>query len=143
MPVTLKAARKELFKGLGESALTFADYSVGKGTAARTVTVASNADYGNRASLEISNAVVEATVGRGFSKKLPGQSLGDIFERQVAAFLRATFLSLPHLRPGKWAVNQITSRDESAVTAYEQYSHLGDLAAFCLEHRQLAAALGN
>lgn len=143
MPATLKIAREAFFHGLAERSLTFMDYQVGKGTTRKTVTAASNADFGNRASLEISNAVVESIVGRVFGKKIPGQSLGDIFERHVADFLRSTFLSLSHLRPGNWSIDQITSRAEEAVTTYDQYAHLGDLATFCLQHRQLAAALGN
>ena len=143
MPATLKSARETLFKRLSEKALTFADYQIGKGAAKRIVSAASNADYGNRASVEISNAVIESIIGKVEAPKMPGQSLGDLFERYIAEFLRSTFLSLSHLRPGKWSVDQITSRSEQAVAAYEQYSHLGDLATFCFQHRELAAALGN
>jgi hypothetical protein len=143
MPATLEAARRKLFAGLAEQALTFGTYTVGKGKAARKVLAASNSDYGNRASLEISNAVVETIIGRNEAKKLPGQSLGDIFERNVAEFLRDSFLKLPHLRPGKWSIDHVTKRSEQAVVSCEQYSHLGDLAKYCLEHRELAASLGN
>ncbi len=140
---TLETARKQLFSHLGERVLNFADYQVGKGANRRTVQAASNADFSNRASLEISNRVVEAIVGRVSGAKAPAQSLGDIFERHIAEFLRTTFLALPHLRPGKWQVDQITKRSVEAVAACEQYSHLGDLAAFCSQYKELAAALGN
>lgn len=143
MPATLETARKELFRSLAEKVLNFGDYKIGKGTKSRLVTAASNSDYSNRASLEISNAVVESIVGRVTAVKIPGQSLGDIFERHVGDFLRSTFLSLAHLRPGNWSVDQITKRSEEAVASCEQYSHLGDLATFCLQHRELAAVLGN
>ena len=143
MSATLEKARKDLFQSLAEKLLTFAKYKAGKGKMKKTVIAASNADYGNRASLEISNAVVESIVGRKMGKKLPGQSLGDLFERHISEFLRSTFLPLGHLRPGIWSVDQITSRSEDAISLYEQYSHLGDLAAFCLKYRELAASLGN
>jgi len=140
----LSKAREYLFGGLSESVLTFAKYTVGKGEKKRKVTAASNADYGNRASLEISNAVVERiTGGRRMAKKLVAQTLGDLFEKQIAEYVKSTFLKLGHLRPGRWDVVQVTKRSDQAVTGCEQYSHLDDLAAFCLKHRELAAALGN
>jgi hypothetical protein len=143
MPATLELARKEFFKCLAEKALTFGTYTKGKGTAASKVVAASNADYNNRTSLEVSNAVVEALVGSRMAKKLPGQTLGDVFEKCVAGFLRSTFLELSHRRPGSWSVDHITTRSEQAVIGCEQYAHLGDLATFCLQHRELAASLGN
>ncbi len=143
MPATLEAARRKLFDSLGKSALTFGNHKVGKGKLAKLVSAASNSDHNNRASLEISNAVAESIVGRREGKKLAGQSLGDIFERNVAEFLRDTFLKLPHLRPGKWSVDHVTKRSQQAVISCEQYAHLGDLAKFCSDHRQLAASLGN
>lgn len=144
MPSVLEAARQKFFDALlSHRILTFSKYELGKGKSKKSVIAASNSDYGNRASLEISNAVVEKIVGHTKSKKLAGQSLGDIFERLVAEFLRDAFLPLSHLRPGNWSVDQITSRSELAMTSFEQYSHLGDLATFCLQYRELAAVLGN
>jgi hypothetical protein len=104
---------------------------------------ANNADYGNRASLEISNSVVESVIGIKKGQKTAGQTLGDIFEKSVAEFLRDSFLKLDHLRPGIWNIDHITTRSEQAVAGCEQYSHLGELARFCQEHRELAASLGN
>jgi hypothetical protein len=143
MLATLETARKEFFESLAASALTFGTYTVGKGAAARKVLAVNNSDYGNRASLEISNAVAESIVGIRKGKKPAGQTLGDVFEKSVADFLQKSFLKLGHLRPGKWSIDHITSRSEQAVVGCEQYAHLGDLAKFCLEHRELAAALGN
>lgn len=144
MPSVLEAARQKFFNSLlSNGVLTFSNYNVGKGKTKRTVVAASNSDYGNRASLEISNAVIEKIVGHTKSKKLAGQSLGDIFERSVAVFLRDAFLPLSHLRPGNWSIDHITSRSDLAITSFEQYSHLGDLATFCLQYRELAAVLGN
>jgi len=143
MSTTLELARQELFQKLAEKALTFGTYTVGKGSAARKVCAANNSDYNNRASLEISNAVVESIVGITKAKKSAGQTLGDIFEKSVAHFLQNSFLKLGHLRPGNWNIDHITTRSEKAVVGCEQYSHLGDLARYCLEHRELAASLGN
>lgn len=144
MSATLERARAALFKGLAEKVLTFGTYAVGKGDRKRQVEAASNADYNNRASLEISNAVVEKiTGGRIAHSKLVAQTAGDLFEKSVADYLRATFLPLSHLRPGRWDIKQVTTRSEEAVTACEQYAHLNDLTAFCQQHRELAAALGN
>ncbi len=143
MPATLESARREFFESLSNKALSFGTYSVGKGVAARKILAASNSDYGNRASLEISNAVVESIVGIKKATKPPGQTLGDIFEKSVAEFLQKTFLKLGHLRPGNWRIDHITTRSEQAVVGCEQYAHLGDLAKFCSEHRELAASLGN
>ena len=143
MPATLETARKEFFESLADRVLTFGSHTVGKGKGARRVLAASNSDFGNRASLEISNAVVQSIVGTNKSKKLAGQTLGDIFEKSVAEFLRKSFLKLGHLRPGDWSVDHIPTRSEEAVVGCEQYSHLGDLANFCLAHRELAASLGN
>lgn len=144
MPATLSKARTCLFKGLSDKVLTFSEYLVGKGDKKRTVCASSNADYGNRASLEISNAVVERIAGgRRMASKPVAQTLGDLFEKQIAEYVRSTFLELGHIRPGIWNVIHVTSRSEQAVTGCEQYSHLKDLAAICLKHRELAAALGN
>ena len=144
MPATLEAAKRKLFKSLSEKVLTFDSYKIGKGKSARQVLAASNADYSNAASLQISNYVVEKiTGGKKEQKKLAGQTLGDSFEKLIAEYLKETFLPLDHLRPGRWEICQITARNEEAVTGCEQYSHLHDLAKFCTEHRQLKAALGN
>jgi len=144
MPATLETARKEFFESLAaRKALSFNHYKVGKGNSVKKVFAASNADYNNRASVEISNAVAESIVEIKKAKKLVAQTLGDLFEKSVAEFLQKSFLKLGHLRPGKWSIDHITSRSEQAVVGCEQYAHLGDLAKFCLEHRELAASLGN
>lgn len=143
MSTTLETAREVLFHRLAQKVLTFATYKVGKGKAAKEVFAASNSDYNNRASNEITNAVVESIVGIKKAKKLAGQSLGDVFEKSIAEFLQNSFLKLSHLRPGNWSIDHIPTRSEEAVAGCEQYSHLGDLAKFCIAHRELAASLGN
>lgn len=144
MPATLETARSELFERLAGDVLTFDAYSVGKGAKSKRIIAASNADYSNTASLEISNFVAKRVTGaRRRQKKLAAQSLGDRFEKHIEHYLRSTFLHLGHLRPGKWNIQQITNRNEQAVASCEQYSHLDDLTRFCQDHRELRAVLGN
>lgn len=144
MSNTLDTARRTLFQSLSGRVLSFSDHPVGTASKKQVVEAASNADFGNRASLEISNAVVEQILGgRPRGAKLPAQTLGDLFEKSIASYLRTTFLPLGHLRPGKWEIMHVTARSDDVVSAYEQYGHLKDLANYCRQHRELAAALGN
>lgn len=153
MSATLERARDALFKGLAENVLTFGKYTPKESKAKKTkakspkpekIIAASNADYGNRASLEISNSVADSIIKiRKFKRKLPAQTLGDQFEKLVATYLKSTFLPLAHLRPGKWDVMHVAKRSDQAVANCEQYAHLEDLAKFCAAHKELAASLGN
>ena len=136
----LREAREEFFGSIiDRHLLTFDDYNSQR-SAVRAV---SNADFSNRASVAISNAVARKIGIQKIHKKLPGQSQGDLFEELVCGFLEKTFCSLAHLRPGQWNVQRITSRDESSISLFDQYRHLADLARFCSENRELASALGN
>jgi hypothetical protein len=106
-------ARQRFFRALSaKNLLTFDEYKVGKAS----IRAASNADYNNRASVSLSNAVAEKIVANKQAKKLPGQTQGDLFEELVSGFLSETFPAL---------------------------GHLADLARFCSENRELASALGN
>lgn len=140
MKSVLERARAKFFKALTDTnLLTFDDYKSGN----VNVRSASNADYNNRASVEISNAVARSIVAEKKHRKLPGQSQGDLFESLVCEFVGQTFLKLDHLRPGAWTVQRITARDDSALSTFDQFRHLADLAKFCSENRELASALGN
>jgi len=46
------------------------------------------------------------------------QTSGNDFEDLVARFVRTTFMKLPHLRPGKWDVRQVKSRNRSEIANY-------------------------
>lgn len=140
MKSVLEKARREFFQSLvARKLLTFDDYKLRN----TTIRAASHADYNNRASVEISNAVARKIVTEKTFKKLPGQSQGDLFEQLVCDFLSKTFSALGHLRPGSWNVERITTRDDSAISHFDQFRHLADLARFCSENRELASALGN
>ncbi|MEI8294181.1 MAG: NgoMIV family type II restriction endonuclease [bacterium] len=140
MPSVLEKSRRSFFKELSaRNLLTFDDYNSQKSA----IHAVSNADFSNRASVAISNSVARKIGVVKKCKKLPGQSQGDLFEELVCGFIRETFCSLSHIRPGQWNVQRITARDESAIWLFDQYRHLADLARFCSENRELASALGN
>jgi len=140
MQSVLEKARRGFFRELAaKNLLTFDDYKAQRST----VRAVSNADFSNRASVAISNAVAQKIGIQKNHKKLPGQSQGDLFEELVCGFLKKTFCALEHLRPGLWNVQRITARDDSAISLFDQYRHLADLARFCSENRELASALGN
>jgi NgoMIV restriction enzyme len=104
----------------------------------------SNADSGNKTSISLAWKVASAlgpitTV----AKKPPGQRLGDNFEKAVFRFLQTTFPKLKHLRPGRWKMDQVTSRSGLGIASFQQYSHLSLLSDLAKQHKQLATVLGN
>lgn len=127
----IQAARIEFHKTLLSSLLTID----GKG-------VPSNADKDNKTSVAIARGIadrLQAEIG----ERIAAQSSGNQFEELVARFVRATFLKLPHLRPGKWDVHQVGNRNRAEIARYAQYSHLIALQKAAHENPALAAALGN
>jgi hypothetical protein len=126
----IQHARAEFHKGLLKSLLTVND----KG-------VPGNADGSNRTSIAIASGIarrLEAETGQ----RLVAQSSGNQFEDLVAGFVRATFLKLPHLRPGKWDVGKVSNR-RGQLGIYAQYAHLIALQEAAAKDTELAAALGN
>lgn len=105
--------------------------------------VASNADKGNRASRGIALGVAQRLRYEVSGERGPGQTAGNTFETLCANFVRSTFLRLDHLRPGNWAVQQVSSRRRLAIAAYEQYAHLTALDRAAQNDPELAAALGS
>jgi hypothetical protein len=127
----IQHARAEFHKSLLQSLLTISD----KG-------VPSNADKDNRTSVAIALDIakkLEAETG----VRSAAQTSGNQFEDFVARFVRTTFLKLPHLRPGKWEVRQVSSRNRSEIAKYAQYAHLIALQEAAAHNKELAAALGN
>jgi hypothetical protein len=127
----IQHARAEFHKSLLKSLLTID----AKG-------VPTNADKDNKISVAIAGGIaqkLEAETGvRGAA-----QTSGSNFEDLVARFVEATFLRLPHLRPGKWTVRQVKSRNRSEIANYAQYAHLIALQEAAAKNPALAAALGN
>jgi NgoMIV restriction enzyme len=123
--------RAEFHKWLLESLLTIDD----KG-------VPSNADKDNKTSVAIALGIAQKlrveTGVRGAA-----QTSGNKFEDLVARFVQATFMRLPHLRPGKWEVRQVGNRNRAEIAKYAQYAHLVALQDAANKNPDLAAALGN
>jgi hypothetical protein len=104
--------------------------------------VASNADGGQVASVQIAASIANA-LGAREGKKLAGQTAGLRFEKAVERFLKATFGSgISGLRPGEWRVECIQSRSSLVIAQYEQYSHLEDVRKIAKDNPDLAAAIG-
>jgi hypothetical protein len=102
--------------------------------------VASFADASSRTSVALAKGILARLPGGHAPRpKSSGQSMGGRFEECCADFLRATFLSLAHLRPGQWRVERA---DAQGIARFEQYLHLARLEALAQQHHDLAAALG-
>ena len=99
--------------------------------------ISSNSDKDNRASVGIGLGLAEAIGVTSDRKRLGGSAAGTEFERCTQDFLQATFPQLSHLRPGGWHV-----RAGSAISRFEQYSHLEGLEQAAKANAELAAALG-
>jgi hypothetical protein len=100
------------------------------------------ADRGSKSSISISRLIVD-NIGASIKRvKDAGQTSGHQFEGSMSDFLRATFIKLNHLRPGRWLVlpDGISAID---LTHYEQYAHLGQLNAVLKQHPELQATLGS
>ncbi|MGP3971368.1 NgoMIV family type II restriction endonuclease [Streptomyces sp. 6N223] len=106
--------------------------------------VASNADGGQKSSVEIALSIATDLSAQIAPKKLTGQRAGKQFEEAVERFLKRTFPVLQSLRPGDWAIENVGgSRAEYQISKYEPYSHLADLARAIENDRNLASVLGN
>lgn len=101
------------------------------------------ADASQLFSREVAKHIYDAIGGHLKTGRLSGQTLGNQFELLTADYLDATFLRLGHLRPGKWAIEQVRSRSSNLIARFEQYAHLIDLKALANTNQVLAAALGN
>jgi hypothetical protein len=104
--------------------------------------VPSNADKDNRTSVAIARGIA-TRLQAGVGERAAAQTSGNAFEELVAKFLRATFSQLVGLRPGRWDIRQVGSRNRSEIGNYAQYAHLVALQAAARDNPSLAAALGN
>ncbi len=124
-------ARKDFHKSLLESLLTV---SVDE--------IPSNADKDSKISVDIASGIARRLRAETGTRHA-GQTSGNKFEALVAAFVEVTFNRLPHLRPGKWKVFQVGSRNRDEIKKYAQYAHLSALQEAAKTNPDLAAALGN
>ncbi|NTV68083.1 MAG: restriction endonuclease [Chlorobaculum sp.] len=105
--------------------------------------VPSNADKDNKASVRIAAGIAELLKAETQCERLAGQTSGNKFEDACASFVKATFLKLAHLRPGKWDIHQVTGRNRLEIARYEQYAHLIALDEAAKGNPALAAMLGS
>ncbi len=127
----IESARKDFHQSLLNSLLTVSSNGI-----------PSNADKSNATSVAIARGITDrlkANVGT----RVAAQTSGKKFEEITASFVSAAFLGLAHLRPGKWKVEQILSRNRAEIANYAQYAHLIALQKAAKKDRELAAALGN
>ncbi|WP_422137393.1 NgoMIV family type II restriction endonuclease [Endozoicomonas sp. ALC020] len=110
--------------------------------------ICSNADNGQKHSVLVANLLATKVAKKAGvilveRKKKDGQTLGNEFEEACALYLKNTFLRLGSLRPGNWEVRKISSRKQSVLGKYEQYTHLAELGRLATEHLELRNFLGD
>ncbi|WP_206107113.1 NgoMIV family type II restriction endonuclease [Paenibacillus favisporus] len=105
--------------------------------------IPSNADGSNGNSVLFAKSIMDALNYETTREKAAGQTSGNQFEEINVSFLKETFLSLGHIRPGGWSIKKVGSRSQLAIAEYEQYHHLVSLRNASKSNPELAAALGN
>lgn len=98
------------------------------------------ADKDSPASTEFAIGIANRMDCKITHKNIAGQTLGQKFTEITAEFVRETFITLKHLRPGNWEVS--TSQASSGITLFDQYEHLGYLQRILNENPELKTALG-
>ena len=127
-------ARKEFHAGLLNSGIL----------SVNSVGIPSNADGGNKASIDYGLRIATSLKVETVSERLAGQTSGGGFEQACSNFLEATFPRLGMLRPGDWEIRKVSGRGSAAQAAvFEQYAHLVELDQAVKENPQLQAVLGN
>jgi len=104
--------------------------------------VPSNADKDSKLSVRIAKGITDILESQ-IRDRLAGQTSGSAFEVHNMEFLKQTFLSLSHIRPGKWEIQRLGNNNRMAIANYEQYYHLQELLDISKANKELAAALGN
>lgn len=105
--------------------------------------VPANADKDSTASIEIAKGIIKRIGTEIIGARLAGQTAGNRFEEVCKNFLELTFCELSHLRPGKWSIKCVGSRNRLEIARYEQYAHLIALQTAAKKDPALAAALGS
>lgn len=99
--------------------------------------IPSNADKHSNPSVQIAKGItniLQTQVGQ----RQAGQTSGRNFETITADFLKATFLQLQHIRPGRWEVTDEVHK----IERFEQYKHLALLNEIAQQIQQLSAIIG-
>lgn len=105
--------------------------------------VPGNADKSQSSSVSIAKGILERIGGGRVADRAVAQSSGKKFEELVSDFVAEAFGLFEHLRPGEWAVEVVKSRSALAISRFQQYQHLRDLAQLSEVTPALAAVLGN
>ncbi len=98
--------------------------------------VPTNADADSDVSVNISKELLKILGGSTLGARSSGQTAGRVFEEQVSIFVEQTFMSLAHLRPGKWALE-----NGGRIFRFEQFRHLEDVALALKDNPRLRASL--
>lgn len=128
----LTKARSDFHAALLGSVLTIDDNDV-----------PSNADGGNLYSVEIARGITKRIGQHTVAARMVAQSSGSKFETVCTEYLKETFLSMTHARPGSWVVEKGQTRGGRGIARFDQYIHLDELEALSKQNVQLAAAIGN
>lgn len=139
--------RKELHRKLAEGLLHFVREEGDVPAMNSGCAITSNADKDSAISVRIAERLaqgIEPVCGTlRVAPKLPGQTYGTLFELAISDFVRSAFSSLNHIRPGRWEVKKVTSRDDRlSIAEYEQYAYLKVIDEFAKKYPELDAALG-
>jgi hypothetical protein len=105
--------------------------------------IAANADDSHKASVAVAKGIMQRLGKEVAYERLAGQMSGKEFEDIVSNYVRTTFGQLTHLPPGRWQVEQITTRNQAVLARFEQYGHLAALARAAAKDPDLKTALGN
>jgi len=105
--------------------------------------VPTNADRESNASVQIAKGILSLLGTEAIGARLAGQTSGNKFEDVCGNFLKITFPELAHLRPGRWDIKQVKSKNRLTIAQYQQYSHLIALDKAAKRDKELAAALGS
>ncbi len=100
--------------------------------------IPSNADKSSAPSKRIAASILENLGHAQVSKKIAGQTAGSDFESICADYIRDSFGSLGHIRPGDFDV-----RKGGFIAGFQQYAHLDDLERIAKSNLEIATALGS
>ncbi len=104
--------------------------------------VATNADRGNRPSKAIAFSLAQRLMSETHERQA-GQTSGSAFEVLISEFVRNTFPSFQHIRPGEWEIMQLGNRSAMSTSSFTQYEHLAYLQELTDENARLKTILGN
>lgn len=104
--------------------------------------VATNADRGNRPSKAIAFSLAQRLMSETHERQA-GQTSGSAFEVLISEFVRNTFPSFQHIRPGEWEIMQLGNRSAMSTSSFTQYEHLAYLQELTDENTRLKTILGN